>query len=49
MFGWTSELHRAGWDVELAGVELLPLEWRPFGVPAFLQHLMHLLWRNILI
>lgn len=41
-----SELHGSGRDVEHGGVELLPFEGGTFHVPALLQHVVHLLWRE---
>ena len=40
------ELHRAGWDIEHGGVKLLAFEGRSLSLPAFLQHVMHLLQRH---
>lgn len=40
---WGLELHGARRDVEHGGVKLLPLERRPLGVPALLQHLVNFL------
>lgn len=41
-----SELHGSGWDIKHGGVKFLPFEGGAFHIPALLQHVMHLLWKE---
>lgn len=45
-FSPLSKLHSTGGDVEHGGVKLLAAEGGALGVPALLQHLVHLLQRG---